>query len=168
MMSTITLIPRIYAFINSCAGPPTAGDQIAFLASRCCGRSVRAARNSSIRAIVNLIYDGGGYRAAWGRSHLRDSRKGQAPGTNDRPCRSAMGCARRRKGGRRSGNRRWLNGPGNRKPPAARGVSPFMRWLHTSQFTKTLTSQRRTSDGQTTLDELVQHGSANGPADFIG
>ena len=43
-MSTITLIPRIYAFINSCAGPPTAGDQIAFLASRCCGRSVRAAR----------------------------------------------------------------------------------------------------------------------------
>ena len=49
---------------NSCAGPPTAGDQIDFLASRCCGRSVRAARNSSIRAIVNLIYDGGGYRAA--------------------------------------------------------------------------------------------------------
>jgi hypothetical protein len=64
MISAITLILEFMSFINSCAGPTTAGDQIAFLASRCCGRSVRAARNSSIRAIVDLIYDGGGYRAA--------------------------------------------------------------------------------------------------------
>ena len=61
---------------------------------------------------------------------FENSRYGQAPGTNDPVCRSAMGCTGRRPGGRRSGNRGRPNGSGHRAAPATIWLKPVSGWRH--------------------------------------